>query len=272
MRKWSRINGAAAKSAGFSPHSGPRPSGGGHYAYPILVALVLLAGVLLAFQPQGEPCMSRFSTDLTERTRNQRHNAVLAAKYLNGVVIKPGETVSFNGSVGSWSRDVGYRKAPVSYNGQLVPSWGGGVCQTSTAFYNAGLLAGLEVVERHPHRFATGYCPPGRDAAVAFSGIDLRMRNPYDFPIRVEAKVEKASLWVTLYGTRHLDHRPSLQTEIRERYRPQTFAANPGGDGGRVHNTGKDGYEVATYRVTRGERTLISIDSYPTVHRIVEYR
>lgn len=237
-----------------------------------LLALVAIGGALLAFQPPGEPCLARFRTDLRERTRNQRHNAVLAAKYLNGAVIKPGETLSFNGRVGSWSRDVGYRKAPVSYNGQLVPSWGGGVCQTSTALYNAGLLAGLDVVERHPHRFATGYCPPGRDAAVAFSGIDLQLRNPYDFPIRVEAKVEESALWVSIFGTRDLPHRPAVLTEIREVYRPRTFSANVGGSRGRVRNTGKEGYEVATYRVIDGRKRLVSVDSYPTVHRIVEYR
>ncbi len=241
-------------------------------AFVAIVALVFAGGGLLALQPEGEPCLARYSTDLTERTRNQRHNAVLAAKYLDGAVIKPGQTLSFNDRVGSWSRDVGYRKAPVSYNGQLVPSWGGGVCQTSTAFYNAGLLAGLDVAERHPHRFATGYCPPGRDAAVAFSGIDLKLKNPYDFPIRVEAKVERSALWVSLYGTKPLPHRPSLLTEIRETYRPQTFASNIGGTRGRVRNTGKAGYEVATYRMANGRKSLVSVDSYPTVHRIVEYR
>lgn len=240
--------------------------------YAGAIGLTLWGGSMLAAMPAGEPCLARFSTDLVERTRNQRHNAILAAKFLDGAIIKPGETFSFNKRVGSWSRDVGYRKAPVSYNGQLVPSWGGGVCQTSTAFYNAGLLAGLQIVERHPHRFATGYCPPGRDAAVAFSGIDLQMRNPYSFPIRVEAKVKHSALWVSILGPRPLEHRPKIVTEIRETYKPKTFSANFGGRYGRVRNTGKQGFEVATYRLIQGKREQISIDSYPTVHRIVEYR
>jgi vancomycin resistance protein YoaR len=191
---------------------------------------------------------------------------------LNGAIIRPGEIFSFNKKVGSWSRDVGYRKAPVSYNGQLIPSWGGGVCQTSTTLYNAALMAGLDVVERHPHRFATGYCPPGRDAAVAFSGIDLRLRNPYSFSVKIEAVVKHDALQVSLFGSRDLDTRPRILTEIRDETHPVTFAANYGLANGHVRNTGKTGYEVATYRLMGDRKELISVDDYPVVHRIVEYR
>lgn len=237
------------------------------------VATLTLAGaVLVAKQPLGEPCLARYSTDLKSRTRNQRHNALLAAQFLDGAVIKPGESLSFNKSVGSWSRDVGYRKAPVSYNGQLVPSWGGGVCQTSTTLYNAALLAGLQVIERIPHRFATGYCPPGRDAAVAFNGIDLKLKNPYTFAVRIQANVEHLSLNVSLFGLGAPKARPRIITEIRDMASPATFVANRGLTQGRVRNTGKSGYEVATYRVIGAKRELISVDTYPVVHRIVEYR
>lgn len=241
-------------------------------AWIIALGCAMLAAAVLCYQPQGEPCLGRYTTDLKSRTRNQRHNAMLAAKFLNGTLIKPGEEFSFNRRVGSWSRDVGYRKAPVSYNGQLVPSWGGGVCQTSTTLYNAALLAGLEVVERHPHRFATGYCPPGRDAAVAFSGIDLRIRNAYPFPIRVEAIESHGTLQVSLFASQPLKEKPRIVTDIRQKVEPETFAAQRPSSIGTVRNTGKSGYEVATYRVLRGRRELISIDEYPVVHRIVEYR
>lgn len=235
-------------------------------------ALTLVGAVFVSKQPLSEPCLAKYTTDLKSRTRNQRHNALLSAQFLDGAVIKPGETLSFNKAVGSWSRDVGYRKAPVSYNGQLVPSWGGGVCQTSTTLYNAALLAGLEIVERNPHRFATGYCPPGRDAAVAFSGIDLKLKNPFSFPVRIQAKVEHSSLIVSLFGLGTSKSRPRVLTEIRDMSSPTTFVANRGLTGGRVRNTGKAGYEVATYRVVGAKRELVSVDTYPVVHRIVEYR
>lgn len=241
-------------------------------AWVIALLLAVGAGAVLCYQPGREPCLGRYATDLKSRTRNQRHNAMLAAKFLNGVVIPPRTVFSFNGSVGSWSRDVGYRKAPVSYNGQLVPSWGGGVCQTSTTLYNAALLAGLEVVERHPHRFATGYCPPGRDAAVAFNGIDLKLRNPFDKPIRIEAVERHASLQVSLYGSDGSESRPKILTEVRQLSEPATFSVKTGRASSRVRNTGKRGYQIATYRVLNGHKALLSVDEYPVVHRIVEYR
>lgn len=78
--------------------------------------------------------------------------------------------------------------------GVLVPAWGGGVCQTSTTLYNAALLAGLEVLERHPHAIAPQYVAPGLDAAVAQGIADLRLRNPYPFPVRISFWVEEDRL------------------------------------------------------------------------------
>jgi hypothetical protein len=91
-----------------------------------------------------------------------------AAAALNGAVIAPGRELSFNHVVASWTPDRGFVLAPVSYDGQLVVDWGGGVCQTSTTLYNAALLAGMEITERHRHFWPPRYAPPGADAAVHF--------------------------------------------------------------------------------------------------------
>jgi vancomycin resistance protein VanW len=130
-----------------------------------------------------------FATSLEGRTPGQRHNATLAAKRVHGATLAPNATWSFNQTIGQWVRSEGYVRAPVSYGGVLVPAWGGGVCQTSTTLYNAALLAGLEVLERHPHTIAPSYIAPGRDAAVAQGIADLKLRNPYPFPCRIECFV-----------------------------------------------------------------------------------
>lgn len=135
-----------------------------------------------------------FATSLEGRTQGQRHNAVLSARRVNGAILAPNAEWSFNEAVGQWVRSEGYVRAPVSYGGILVPSWGGGVCQTSTTLYNAALLAGLEVTERHAHTIAPSYIAAGRDAAVAQGIADLKIRNPYPFPCRVEFAVQGARL------------------------------------------------------------------------------
>jgi len=133
--------------------------------------------------------LANFATSLGGRTAGQHHNALLSARRLNGQVLAAGASWSFNACVGAWVRSEGYVRAPVSYGGVLVLAWGGGVCQTSTTLYNAALLAGLEILERHPHAIAPQYVAPGLDSAVAQGIADLRLRNPYPFPVRLSFRV-----------------------------------------------------------------------------------
>ena len=127
-------------------------------------ALLALGGGMflrLSSAPPPEVKISGYATSLKGRTASQRHNAQRAAELLDGKVIAPGEVFSFNRVVRSWAQDTGYVKAPVSYDGELIKAYGGGVCQTSTTLYNAALLAGMPIIERHPHVFAPHYVPPG---------------------------------------------------------------------------------------------------------------
>lgn len=228
-------------------------------------------GAVLAAQPAGEVVVAQYATTLVGRTPNQRHNARLALSKLNGAEIAPGAEFSFNQRVGTWSRDTGYRRAPVSYNGTLIDAWGGGVCQTSTTLYNAALLAGLEVNERHPHHFAPSYCPPGRDAAVAFSGIDLRVRNIHGSKLRIRGRIEGERLVVSLVADRALTG-ADVQSRVEQTDLPREFILDRGGDQRRIRNQGKAGWNVMTFRVWADRRELVSHDFYPAMHRIVEYR
>ncbi len=237
----------------------------------VVLAMGAAGGVSLASKAGTDRPEAKYSTTLQGRSANQRHNALLSASKLNGAVIQPGGTLSFNGRVGTWSRDAGYRRAPVSYNGTLIDAWGGGVCQVSTTLYNAALLAGLEIVERHPHRFAPSYCPPGRDAAVAFSGVDLRVKNVYTTPITVKAGFEGDRLVVALLSPAELS-KCRIQTDVRSFAPPREQRLDRGGPKARVRNAGKPGWQVATYRVRDGKREWIATDSYPTMDRIVEFR
>ncbi len=246
-----------------------------------LSALAVLAGggVLLAQAPPSKSRIAGYVTTLQGRTPNQRHNAKLALSKLIGFELKAGATFSFNQTVGTWTRDLGYRRAPVSYNGTLIDAWGGGVCQTSTTVYNAGLLAGLEVVQRHPHRFAPSYAPPGRDAAVAFSAIDLQLKNPYDFPLRLRGAIQGDDLriwWEAAGGNAEKVRVAQVASEVRSYSAPKDIQVERPIAGQEksvyIRNAGKAGWEVATYRLTGSRRQLVSVDSYPAMDRIAEIR
>lgn len=238
----------------------------------IAAGIAVAMGSLAFSKMPKEQNLSSFGTPLSGRSHSQRHNSLLALSRLKGAIIKPGAEFSFNRRVGTFSQDQGYRRAPVSYNGQLISDWGGGVCQTSTTLYNAALLAGMTIVERHRHRFAPGYVQPGRDAAVAFSNIDLRFKNPYLYPVRIEGGVEGDALVISIVGRKVPPIKPQLFSRILQMQDYQMFRIGKATGESIVRNSGKVGCEVAVYRVTGERRELVSLDNYPPMNRVVQYR
>jgi vancomycin resistance protein YoaR len=246
-------------------------------AAPTAATALLLVGAALVgyagFAPPPEVEIAGYATRLEGRTPNQRHNARLAATSLDGSVIAPGAVFSFNRVVRSWSADEGYRKAPVSYNGELVPAFGGGVCQTSTTLYDAALLAGLTVVERHHHVFAPHYVPPGCDAAVAYPSIDLRLRNPYPYPLRIRASADGDQLVVRVLGRRLPNASIAVVPQVLDVYRPARITLVDSAHLG-ARNPGMVGFRVITWRVLHragqpDRREELSDDTYPAMDRIV---
>ena len=103
-------------------------------------------------------------------------------------VMAAGESFDFNKQVGPYRKSIGYQPAWVLIDGTSVKGYGGGTCQVSSTLYNALLqLPGVEIIQRRPHGPAGAkYLPHGVDAAVGNDNLNLRFRNNYDFPIRVE--------------------------------------------------------------------------------------
>jgi vancomycin resistance protein VanW len=232
-------------------------------------AIVWGAAVVPPVAP--DVCLADYTTSLRGRSASQRRNALLAARALNGLRLAPGEEMSFNQVVGPWEQEPGYVRAPVSVDGSMVMALGGGVCQTSSTFYNAALLAGLSVVERHPHTVAPGYVAPGRDAAVAWPGVDLRVRNPWPFPVRVEASVGDGRVAVRVMAR----HRPKDGFQVVQSLVAmdtpgrRVVAVRPDRRGTR----GNMGYQTTTHRLRYRdsvvvEREFVSADHYPAADRL----
>jgi len=138
--------------------------------------------------------------DLADRARVD--NIRLAARRLEGAVLLPGETLSFNGRVGSrQAPDSGFIAAPVLTDRGKVRAPGGGVCQVASTLYAAILHTDLEVRERHAHATPVPYLAPGFDATVS-SVLDLRLRNPHPFAVQIRASVQGRRLVVEVWGER----------------------------------------------------------------------
>jgi vancomycin resistance protein YoaR len=248
-----------------------------------MLAVVLLAtaaaGALLSAQQSApqEKVIGAYTTSFDARSAGQIDNALRAARALDGAVLPPGGLFSFNRRVGSWSADRGYRRAPVSYDGELILATGGGVCQLSTTLYGAALLGGMDIVERHRHFWPVNYVRPGLDAAVAYPEVDLQFRNPLPAPVRIRARRSGERLVVELLSTTSGDAY-SVETEQIAVHPPATvIVQDPRLEPGRVLRAtrGQPGCEVAVYRVHElpdgtSERTLISRDSYPALNRVMK--
>lgn len=133
---------------------------------------------------------------------NRTTNLRLAANKINGTVLMPGETFSYNTIVGERTIAAGYRNAAIYENGQVIDGLGGGICQVSTTLYNSVLKTDLEVVERTNHMFLATYAPGGLDATVAYGSLDFKFKNNRNYPIKIIAGVENGYCTVQILGLR----------------------------------------------------------------------
>jgi vancomycin resistance protein YoaR len=127
-------------------------------------------------------------------------NIQRAASQVDGVVIMPGEIVSFNQHVGPRSVENGFFPAPEIYKGEIREGIGGGTCQVSGTLHAAAYFGGLDIVERSPHSRPSGYIRMGLDATVVYPTVDLKLRNTYDFPVVIHAVIDKGTLAFELRG------------------------------------------------------------------------
>ena len=126
-------------------------------------------------------------------------NVSLAASRINGMVIQPGESFSFNQAILPRTSANGYVEASMIVNKKFVPGIGGGICQVSSTLYAAMLSAGLPATERHPHSLRVTYIPEGMDATISGNTLDLRFTNIFAEPIQIQASADQGTLTVSLY-------------------------------------------------------------------------
>lgn len=145
--------------------------------------------------------VSNFAGSITNRI----YNVGLTASKINGVLVAPGQTFSFNQTIGDISEATGFKKAYVIKEGRTVLDDGGGVCQVSTTLFRAVLNAGLPVAQRTAHAYRVGYYeqgfPPGLDATVFYPSVDFQFKNDTPNHILVQAYTSGLTVYVDLYGT-----------------------------------------------------------------------
>lgn len=222
--------------------------------------------------------VAAFRTTLPHPLYEELANVKRGAELLAGTVIQPGETFSHNRALGPYTKARGYRDGPMYAGGRLLNAEGGGVCKVASNLYNAAVLAGLDIVEWHPHSMMVPYIPPGRDAAVTYGGKDLRIRNNRSSPVVIWSEVHGHTLYVAIYG----DYQPPRITwehQLITRSSPPLHrrpAPNlrPGEE--RVVSPGYDSVTVRTWIVVHhrdrpAERRNLGVTYYRALPRVIEY-
>lgn len=151
-----------------------------------------------------------FTTHFPARMISRNNNIKVASGKLNGIVLMPGDHVSFNETVGRRTIEAGFQEAGVYKNGKHDHGIGGGICQVSTTLYNAALFANLGIVHRHNHSMPVPYVPLGRDATVDYGSIDLELVNTYPGPIAITSEYENGSLTFRIFGKKD----PALSVKV----------------------------------------------------------
>lgn len=198
--------------------------------------------------------ISSFTTETT-KDKDRNTNIELSAAALNGRVVMPGESLSFNSCTGRRSGDKGYREAGAIAGGVLVDDTGGGVCQTSSTLFNAVIRADLTIVERHAHSWPSTYVKKGEDATVNYPSLDFVFKNEGRFPVFVVAWYENRKVTVEIYGEMPQDGTTiDLESKVVREIKPDNailYTLDPSlPKGTRQKGTEKrTGYVVDTFKV-----------------------
>ena len=196
--------------------------------------------------------ITHYTTRYNVNEINRTHNLTKATNIINGSIILPGEVFSFNQTVGRRTMETGYKDAMVIVNGKFEPGLGGGICQVSSTIYNACLLAGLEIVERHNHNLTVAYVPLGQDATVSYGLQDFKFKNNTTSPVYVRAVASGGYLTVNIYGDTNFKQKIEISNIIDQSTPFQTVTLidnnlQPGET--KLDHNGQNGFVVRSFRI-----------------------
>lgn len=147
-----------------------------------------VVGQFTTNHPAGQPRVTNIHT-ISDATR--------------GILIAPGDTFSVNDTIGKRTAAKGYVVAPVIENGEHAEDFGGGISQYATTLFNAAFFAGLDIPAYKAHSEYIGRYPFGREATLAFPGVDLKIKNNTPYGVVIWPTYTGTSVTVQLWSTQY---------------------------------------------------------------------
>ena len=167
----------------------------------------------------GSLLLRELSPDEMALQHNKVVNLRLASARTDGVVIRPGETFSFNKVVGNCTRRKGYVVGMRLSNGDAAAGVGGGICQLANLLHWMFLHSPLTVVERSEHSFdpfpdKNRVLPWGVGCSIVWNYVDLVVRNDTDVTFQIHTWLDEKHLRGELRADRPVEH--SYKVEARD--------------------------------------------------------
>ena len=223
--------------------------------------------------------LSTFSTKYDASNIPRTSNLKLAMKKLNGVVVAPGETFSYNKTLGKRTAEAGYKEAGGFAGGKVVQTLAGGICQISSTLYDAVVYANLDIVERHNHMFLAGYVGAGKDATVVYGAYDFKFKNTRKYPIMIKTTIGSGVAKIDIFGIKEdVEYEVEISTKVLS-YTPfkvireEDSSLAPGKE--KVVQNGMNGCKSITYKILKlngkeVSRTVLSSDTYDAMNKIIK--
>jgi vancomycin resistance protein YoaR len=214
--------------------------------------------------------LTTFTTDMGASSSNRIHNVHLMADFIAGTIIKPGEVFSFNDVVGPRTSERGFLEGQMIIGSLVLPSIGGGVCQTATTLFNNAFEAGLPIVKRTNHNLYLSHYPLGRDATVSWGGPDLVFKNDLKHAILITTSYTSSTLTFSFYGTPQ-GRRIVSSTGPKVNWRSPTmsYAVDPSAAAGSVRILGgsnASGFSVSVARTVYERGKLLRKDTFRSTY------
>jgi vancomycin resistance protein YoaR len=211
-----------------------------------------------------------FTTQMGASSSNRIHNVHLMADFIDGTVIKPGQVFSFNQVVGPRTAERGFLEGQEIIGSLVLPSIGGGVCQTATTLFNDAFETGLPVLERHNHNLYLSHYPVGRDATVSWGGPDLKFRNDLEHAILIKSSYTDSTLTFSFYGTPQ-GRRVVSTTGPKVNWRGprMSYAVDPSAPYGSVKvvsGSGEMGFDVTVQRTVYAHGKVLRRDHFVSTY------
>jgi len=183
---------------------------------------------------------------------------------ITGVLVRPGEEFGLTDALGPIDAEHGFVEAGAIVNGEHTDAWGGGLSQVSTTTYNAAYLAGMEIVEHHPHSEWFSRYPEGREATIFTGTLDMRWKNNTPYGALVQGWVSDGKAHVRIWGSPYWTVESSTSARSNVRATTTVYSQSPTCQ---PQKAGNPGFTVTVTRTTYLGADLKDTESWTTTYR-----